>query len=710
MGLKLLTFLIIVDTSTGFESDRKTLNFSSLLGCFQECSLTYLYFTGYEHTDKGQPLDLFELRTGFENDVLLQFRVISDLNVNTKFNPISANAFKFSACSVIIFPQEQAQLSLDLILNTRSTYSQLRHEFTIFLKSKTQIPTGNFFIPLITARAPTIYLEVEKFSKVFFICLPCCQSAVSLDKISSVVPIEAFKLRNFEVLDIRKKWTKLIRNMHKTKISSPQVPRVTAEIPGYFNSGQTTPCSTYPQRTMFMDRHGCAIVLISEMHNFTLILGNSWRHRPNLPEVHAEIFYYLFADQNNINFWKQAGAMGSSYGVEVEYYAFAVFIDNEELILQDSKLKGILAPFPWWLWLGIVVFGFLTSLFLSCKCIVIGTEQVSWSIMHSWFILASLVVDQPAPQIIWRDNLMKLKLWGAWWFFCLVISYTYRGLIFSSLATETTPVTPETLMELAESNIMLATSQFFTRGSDAARRPTFTENLLPKIMLSELTSERSKNMCSHLSKSVNFFSDELNLASVEISLNHTTQVDSKVTKIPGTFAIIDPIWLIGEGKVFFEEIGKFWVSKLKMMDSTFSSYLYWSSNYNYFYPTFQLALAQIYESGLYDRWFKISNDNIHKVVVQGIRQLETNQLIPTEDKVARGEHEISRAVYFEVLVHFCIFIGTTLLVFAIELLYKVTILKGFDIKIIHNLKTFMLKFAFVIINLAKTRDVNELKM
>lgn len=247
---------------------------------------------------------------------------------------------------------------------------------------------------------------------------------------------------------------------------------------------------------------------------------------------------------------------------------------------KELQLNGIRSPFPWWVWvvIGIAGFAVYTLLLRNGKSLLHG-NCLSWKSIFLWLKFTCLFVDQPVPERQKSRELRNFKLWFCWAVFCLVISHAYRGFLFSSLATDTIPSTPQTLRELVESGILIGTTEVYI--SENFSEESSLIHHLPGIILGEVKAE-CQDIYSRLQASLFWLiGDEANF-SIQASQNKTALVGpSKMTiSIPQKFAVIDPTERATSIKSFLEEAGIYWASEL-ITEQKFVDHVAWCGHYNY---------------------------------------------------------------------------------------------------------------------------------
>lgn len=544
-------------------------------------------------------------------------------------------------CTVLIFLSDHVDLSRDIL--KLSNASEERSEFIWYLKEDDDIYLKNAYLRLVLSCKPGIYLQIQNFLDVVYICLPCLE-----DDISS--PVDKPD-KPATVTDIRRNWEKLHHNLRQVKILVPQLREEPFEISSYFHPGQSAPCAQYPKQAKEFYPNACVLLVLSNMKNFTMPFGRI----SNYLKIHSQIRIGQLIDGYNIKLWKSVGFMGKNYLVEFTHFAFTTFIKKQVLRSEQSEATKnlIFSPFPWWTWFSIVAFSLATSLLLSPE---LDSLRARWTTAtFEFFNFIILLIDQPIPRISWNRQLIKLALTAAWCFFCLLVSNAHRGLIFSCLATVIKATHPETLAELIKTKIVAGTSDYSYISSDVpnpSKQSLLIDNILPDIIAGLKSQE---NVYSALRDSLQQFDYDL----VELCVQSCTN-----KSFPDKFAFIDPLWRNHKARNIFDEAKSYWISK-SITEPTLVYRIMWTASYNYFYPIWCSALARVYESGMqgwWDAYVKSHNEKLGKA-----RVLKRLSNTTGEDDETKSEHEVPRQVYVQLFTYFGMLVGTASLIFIMEI-------------------------------------------
>lgn len=662
----MIKFLVIVICLTFTRAPDNKVGFSNLITIFQECTITYLHLQPLaDHHYELQEEDDMSVIDGLQS-IFKKYKALLQFLITTKPGLASATRDqhnlkkschinkRLSLCKVLVL-QGTDEILLDEL-------AQNKAEFVWFLTFdlETNCLRDNFTHALVQLHVPRIYLKIANFCHAYLLDIPrqCSKLQAPHHFIDSVeAPLADFE----NIHHVRKRWSKLHSNMRGVHISMPLVRLHAKQIQYYYyNTGQNIPCGVYPKLLKYIDPNFCSMILLSDRLNFSFLFGNPGSFAS--ANVHSVIRDRLHISKFNRQYWKNHNEVAVTYGVTLEYFSFIVLLDKEIFPLNKGKLKGILAPFPWWTWISTGSLGFTTSVILMRTMNNLQHRISTWRILHAWFSFSALLVDQPA-KICLQIRLNKIMLWMAWASFCLVMSHAYRGFLFSSLATKTSPVVPETLNELVETRMLIGSTANYRRANGGSG-PTLTEYILPET-ISPAMNQPARNFYNYLQTCVRWFTVSATQLTVQVSKNKSTDVNFHLYHFSDKFAIIDPLWMVDKIKILFEDVGVYWVSK-PVTQPVLLNRQVWTATYNYFYLIFEEFLGKTYDSGMHARWGKFLSAHRIKSEKKIVRHLLGDSI--AGDAITNfREHEVSKHIYVEILFHFCVFILLAVLFFIAEL-------------------------------------------
>lgn len=669
-----LTFFILSNLATSVYVRRQdVLYFSDFLEIFDQCSITYHHLwnhlkqmeTKFEEEPPNQSEILAKLRREFGRKVLLQFFIttnstLSERTVDSGRNYQAFNVYRISWCSVMLLPQKQVKLYSELTMYTRS-YSVIHSEFTWFIKDIPGNPfqLENSYIELVNSQKPGIYLEIENFSLVSMICIPCSEKRTD----SNLVTLSRPKMFGKpSVSHVRKAWEDLHLNL-KGSLIKTYVPNVSL----HFHKGQLLPCSPYPHKTSEYRPLRCVLILLSLKLNFSLEADNS-----NLNAIMYSDIHVLFVADITLKLMKDFGKSAIPYGTVNQWYHFIVLYHKMEMRLNLIKLQGILAPFPWWTWICIAALAISTSHLLIANAKQ-GAIFSFLNTFHSCFMYTVLLVDQGAPSLPKSDVFRNFKLWLVWGIFTLIISNAYRGFLFSSLTANVEPAFPGTVEQLVTSGMLVGTSEKYQNYVTKETGSTLKDLILQSLIMFWCASNVTRKVYTNLQESVQWFQvplDSTSNFSIRASINRSILAgpNSSIITAPKKFTILDDNFVVDKFKNLFEEIDTYWVSR-PVTETSLGMNVILATHNNFLYQTISVSIAKMHESGLkdwWDNWYNEYTRRSNKQQVQHyMRQLQSNR--HTSDV----KYEVPKAVFLQILIYYTAFNAVCLVAFVFECFCKI---------------------------------------
>lgn len=667
---RIKTFIFFVHVSF-LAPGGATISFQDLLHQFRDCSITYFNFPTLlpPNVLVTNTTDQIKVQTQTVSRILVSQLTISPsaVGVPCKTRSCMLSTYKYSHCTVSIFPLHDASSSV-AITKILSHYYAFYTEFVWLLRAsnlENLEKPEDYYAHLLASQRPLIYLEIVDLSSISFVCLRC----VNLNALRSEQAFIEMRVPNLGKINdptldgIRRSWMKQHLNMQGVNVMVPQLAPTT--IPEYFHKEQAVPCGVFPDETKYFDPSECTVILLSAHYNFTIVSPETQQFN----EIHSIITFNIYVTKENLEMNDMYGDAVCIYGVEQIPYAFIILKDKEEMLRNQEKLKGILAPFPWWVWISIGLISFASSLLLDYKYKF--EQSIKRSILTSlklWFKTTSLLLEQANSEIPGNGGWRKLKLWSVWALFSLVISHGYRGFLFSALATAITPSTPQTIGELVNSGMLVLTIDIFAskNGTEIISQPTLTHDIVPRIIENN-TNIAARDVWLALQVSTQWLRYTWNISSFTVGISKQKLLTigkwNENLTAPNEFAIIDQMAKASRFQTLLEEAGTYWVSK-QVVEPRLQIYETWLISNNYFQSIFTMYLARVYESGLHQRWKKFSALSESKIDKRMVRILMFDSKESRETRL--DEHTVSKKVFLEILIHYVAFIGTALFAFVLE--------------------------------------------
>lgn len=672
-----LHVIFVACSITYEEVTSKALNFSRLLVCFQNCSVTFHHIEilrdGEGPWHQNHFDEVFFAMQNLALGTLLQVQV-DNLHTTTgttfKGSASTANYTKKHAeCTVYIFLRRI--LSEKLIPKSRS-WTQAEFTWFLHFKQSSSKQPSNIYYILKHFKLPAIYLEILNFLQVTLICIPCSRKSSRKD--NDILPMldpEGFQ----SPMQIRERWLWLNANMYRIIVILPSDLINSTQKSDDFSKGHITCTLLSSERSPFIEAHRCIAVVLREPGNVSVL---RWVSEPQIG-IHEMI------SESNLLSWRMNERSVIVHGMKSDDYGYIVLygrkLANSQVVL---KMKLILIPFVWWGWATILLLSLAISALLAVHITGMSISSVWKETIHLYFPLTSLLLDQPSRAHSYQGTatkeLTQMALWFIWGLFCILVSNTYKGSLFSSLSFVETPAFPHSLRELIENGMLIGSTACYKQ--DKLRLSTLTDNLLPEI-ITATTDAFSRKMYAALKDSLVWFTnaDLVSFANQTSSIG-VTRVNFTLSKLPtDKFSVIDTFARIVNLKNYLEELRVFWVSKPVPLEPVFASRSFWSVEYNYFFPTFSRSLANAHELGLFNRWENLKDIKHSKSPGKVKRKKVLNTKHRRRNYVEQKLHArgISKWVYFEVLVNFSAFVKVCAVIFCFEVLWRRLTRFSFDI-------------------------------
>lgn len=643
-----------------------SLLFSALLTTFKDCSLIYFHLENLDknshakHDQNDDPHLLPNLHKRFGETAIFQLKVLTFPFLQSgiaQTSNLAANTFKFAKCTVLIFMREHVQFALDVYI--RKGIFQGRTDFVWFLNTnrEAELHEENHYLWLVHSRKPSIYLEIRDFSQILMICLPCFSAFP--DEKQSLLPMEEAGLKTMQTVE--QIWLTMHRNLHRTVIKYWGQQPIT-QISDYIYPDHSAPCAFFPRKTRYLLATECAMVLLSIKKNFSM-LGED---NKNYVYIHSVVKSRILLDAISTSVTLQDRELVLNHGIEYTAFGFITLHDKKDLIRNPLKMTEILTPFPTWTWPVIVSVGFTTSICFYCNSESIRPIRVS-KLLDSFYAISILLVDQVAGKLPWKDDVTNRAIWFAWGLFCLVVSNAYKGFIFSELAITETPKTPQTLDELAQSNLKTITLEWFDNITGDVSLPVLTTKILSNEILIE-TDHARRSMFQQLQSSIEWFPVTYDELTAQISLSKTIEIGGRLLRIEKKLAIMDPIKNLNLLKALLEDVDVFWVSKV-ISETGLGHQDAWFATYNYLHPILSRGLGTLHESGMFDLWKRF-----HSLIIEKDHKYLVRIAVgksPNKDENHKGENEISKSVYLKILIIFLVSHASSMIMFMMEVTSRI---------------------------------------
>ena len=277
-----------------------------------------------------------------------------------------------------------------------------------------------------------------------------------------------------------------------------------------------------------------------------------------------------------------------------------------------SGISAIWRAFEVRIWVAFLVTGTAMAFLLSCAFKQHGTSWLS-NVGCSVGVVLSLLIEQfslPGSCVKRTTALLALATF-AWAQLALVLNTSYKGYLFSTMASKSIPDVPKDMEGLAETSaFMFSTTSVgyygkkvsffhyqignvlkrrntstdgFARVIDKfSRRLLFTESDLLSVVLHQSLSRSNKTLV----KAWNNATTELRIPSTQVYVATSQEVETYVMLMNLLNRNDRRAFVFGEGLPLFLNRSPFFVRP------------------NFFLPTFTRKLMSIMQSGLWDMWDK----------------------------------------------------------------------------------------------------------
>lgn len=620
-------------------SSHSYLSFQTLLTEFEKCRITYFYTLGAHF----EWLNIHNVVQNFDKNLL---QIIS-AHENQPIVGSTSSSFqdtpRFSACAVLVLDGDAKGLSSDLM--------EIQHDFVWYLhfslndeKSSTHMHVNL----LDTARAPVVFLHINNFSEIYLVCDPCLRTKSG----PSHFPVFYSKVYSDKmsfIASIRNYWIRLNSNVHNQPVAISLGNVGKPEL--YYHVGQSTPCTRYPKKTREVHHGECIIFLFQ---NFRNISPQVWKFPAPLRILRTTLSVPIISYTNYANLVPSHNAMYA------RPYAFILVIDKE-ILSNLVKMKGILQPLVWWVWI-IIVLASVTTSFLF---------MFSWNIFKEgeitklWFGFCAIILEQSGSSVRLHEtaNLRQMLMFFVWCSLCLILSENYKSFLFLTMSVSESPESPQNIEELLARGIVIATTQTLTAGSQAFSG-------FVNIILDNVIPVMSVNYVVKLYKQLRdtiiwFASSTVVLAYNALVHKQAATSSGQVVQLTETFAILDSETNIREFQKFFEYSGTKFVTR-PVTEYTFMAKEYWFSKHNYLFKLFTAFLAQLYESGQFGRWYDFEYDEFANDQGKYLKYWLKYAGFQTNTG-SKDEYKIPEEIFLSILVHYGACIGTCMLAFLLEI-------------------------------------------
>lgn len=318
----------------------------------------------------------------------------------------------------------------------------------------------------------------------------------------------------------------------------------------------------------------------------------------NIPNI--DLFPEVLVDENIAGILKQARSSWLKYefsapSIELKQYAFIILAGDS----VQTSLHAMTQPFHQNVWISLSV----AMLAMPLALMITSAKKLNfnwWSFENclNWvFLTLASVVNQCNDEVskLFRTY-QSAGLWILWNFFSLIVMNSYDGQLYSFLASGTNPQAPDSLEELASTDMSVVTISTFTRllGRTQSTHSTLLSLLQP--------ASREKSL--QLPKYYNVLASKIHFVTMSRTdfVNITREiVNFDKAKSRKGYAFLDTSFLAKLFDPILDMQPKRKIIKRKNINN-FNSCQGWLIRKFFAFNKIQQVLWQIYEGGFQGIW------------------------------------------------------------------------------------------------------------
>jgi hypothetical protein len=199
------------------------------------------------------------------------------------------------------------------------------------------------------------------------------------------------------------------------------------------------------------------------------------------------------------------------------------------------------------------------------------------------------------------------------WFFgaYILMSNLYGGSLFSAFVVPQIPPVPTNFEELVHSNLTVLTNTFGTSRQDNTFFSTVKEFIIPQLLEGLQNNAKFTQLLTHFNSNLVFVPRAGRIISMALNISKSMKIgdDNESFETNNTFAILNKPSDLALTTEF-----------IPLMDKHRNKYIIGGSGYetpfkvsnlllvdnNFFAPVFSKIISQLVQSGLYDRWLRMT--------------------------------------------------------------------------------------------------------
>ncbi|CAL8105086.1 unnamed protein product [Orchesella dallaii] len=332
-----------------------------------------------------------------------------------------------------------------------------------------------------------------------------------------------------------------------------------------------------------------------------------------------------------------------SYAMNIQPYEYTVVLNE-----LPTNLEALVQPFDWMTWTALIFTAFLITVILQCElksteANILGVFKTSSACV--WLPTFATLIDQPVSNLsqLMKKNTVNALIWGQWCTVALTLSQFYKGSLFSFLSSSPSPDVPGNMEAILTTDMPIFTQNIGScfRNSEIYPTPCST---LKEMIRNDLFSNNFKNIAfnyTELYRRLEWIGNHYTRSMEQLLGNgNVYTINTNVTQNSASLVFIGTPELVKLFKLQFALFSGKWTSK-PFPITLFMDRDAWVIRENYLHRVFKMKLAQLYESGLYDRWNDFDRkDDIVFLVKQTARAIYENRVVngSAELEIKKGKH------------------------------------------------------------------------
>ncbi|CAL8105074.1 unnamed protein product [Orchesella dallaii] len=486
---------------------------------------------------------------------------------------------KFSRCSIHLHVCRRVR-----ILSLGTGTDLLRSEFVWFLFSSndTGCNYDDVASSLFTRSGfSALIFGILNFTRVHMICLSCKY----INRLTSLSTLDVSDVPHYKKL-----WKKLHSNLHGKSIL------INAKL-NPLSSAEKWNCNIHKEYVTYA--YVCTYLIMMKHLNFTIVHNKS----PRLSKIHGAVYTRQIVNKNTRRWlsFNRLNLLG--YAMNIKPYEYMIVLDH-----IPTHLDALLQPFDWLTWICLIVSSFMVAviLFIEFKTSNSSSPLKTFilSLSSACLPTTGLLVDQPASNLsqLMKKHSINTLLWWQWSVVAVTLSQFYKGSLFSFLSNSPPPEVPDL------ESILKTNTPIFTQSSAnciqnfSISKPcsTLRDSVLRNLLENQF--KHSSLDFTELYRSIYWPGSDSMIYLVGVMGNgRFINKKTNTTETLKSFVFIDTPEVVKLFKMQLTFFSGKWTSKAIPMP-LFMNRDGWVMRENYLYILFKKVLAQLYESGLYNRW------------------------------------------------------------------------------------------------------------